>query len=88
MTDNDSIWSALKEQKTEKFKTDCARFLADAVSKDKGEWTKHTQWHWSRMIDGNRLDYWPSRKKFQWRGEVKRGLKSMYQLIDKPKEQP
>jgi len=25
------------------------------------------------MVNGERLDYWPSRKKYQYRGKVKRG---------------
>lgn len=32
--------------------------------------TKHTDYHYSRMLLGSRLDYWPSRNKFQWRGKV------------------
>ena len=34
-------------------------------------WTVHTQWHWSRHLsDGSRVDYWPTRNKFQHRGRV------------------
>ena len=33
-------------------------------------WTVHTQYHWSRVLDGKRLDYWPSRNKFQYGGKV------------------
>lgn len=73
MTEETTIWQDLRACKKEKFDADRARFLADAQAADDGGWTKHTQWHWSRMVNGERLDYWPSRKKYQYRGKVKRG---------------
>ena len=36
-------------------------------------WTKHTPYHWSRKLNGKRLDYWPSRNKFQYDGRVMQG---------------
>lgn len=81
MSDRDPFWDALKQHKQEKFNADRARFMSAAQADDDGGWTKHTQWHWSRTVNGERLDYWPSRKKFQWRGQVNRGLKAMYNLI-------
>lgn len=73
MTDRDPIWDALKAHSKEKFDADRERFMADAVAEDDGGWTKHTEWHWSRTVAGKRLDYWPSRKKFQYAGKVMRG---------------
>ena len=70
---DDGFWAALKAYKKEKFDADRKRFLAAAESVDDGGWTKHTEFHWSRMVNGERLDYWPSRKKFQYRGKVMRG---------------
>jgi hypothetical protein len=32
--------------------------------------TKHTEYHYSRDLCGSRLDYWPSRNKFQYKGRV------------------
>lgn len=81
MTDRDPIWGALKERSNDKFAADRARFLAEAVAADDGGWTKHTEYHWSRALNGERLDYWPSRKKFQFRGKVVRGLGAMYSVI-------
>ena len=69
----DDLWDALKRHKKEKFNADRDAFLREAVGDDDGGWTKHTDFHWSRIINGERLDYWPSRKKFQWRGVVRRG---------------
>jgi hypothetical protein len=73
MSDRDPIWDALKDRAKNKFDADRTMFLNQAVAKDDGGWTKHTQWHWSRMVNGERLDYWPSRKKYQWRGKIQRG---------------
>lgn len=73
MTDRDEIWDILKQHKKEKFDADRARFLEDAKRTDDGGWTKHTEYHWSRIVNGERLDYWPSRKKFQYQGKVRRG---------------
>lgn len=81
MSDDDGFWKALKEHKKGKFDADRTRFHAEAIANDDGGWTKHTQWHWSRTIDGKRLDYWPSRKKFQWQGKVMRGLGAMHKII-------
>jgi hypothetical protein len=69
----DEIWDDLKACKKEKFDADRKRFMQQAIAQDDGGWTKHTQFHWSRLVDGERLDYWPSRKKFQWKGRVQRG---------------
>ena len=73
MSDRDPIWDALKANSKEKFDADRKRFFADAVAADDGGWTKHTEFHWSRIVAGKRLDYWPSRKKFQFDGRVMRG---------------
>lgn len=69
----DPIWDALKAHSKEKFDADRARFMQQAQSADDGGWTKHTEYHWSRTVAGQRLDYWPSRKKFQYAGRVMRG---------------
>jgi hypothetical protein len=73
MTDRDPIWDELKSHKKEKFDSDRVKFLDSAVKEDDGNWTKHTEFHWSRIVSGKRLDYWPSRKKFQYNGKVMRG---------------
>ena len=75
----DPIWDALKADRKQKFDNDRKFFLEEAQKKDDGGWTKHTEFHWSRMVDGHKLDYWPSRKKFQYRGKVKRG--DVYEFI-------
>jgi hypothetical protein len=73
MKDRDPFWDELKKHKQEKFDSDRAQFLEDAIKEDGGKWTKHTDYHWSRNLVGKRLDYWPSRKKFQYAGKVMRG---------------
>ena len=83
--DDEDIWRALKEHKKAKFDADRKNFLTQAIINDDGGWTKHTQWHWSRVVNGERLDYWPSRKKFQWHGQVQRGLRAMRKIIGESK---
>jgi len=39
-------------------------------SASKEGWNLHTEWHWSRTLNGKRLDYWPSKNKFQYSGKV------------------
>jgi hypothetical protein len=72
-TDRDPLWDALKQHSQEKFNADRARFMAQAQAADDGQWVKHTPHHWSRTVAGQRLDYWPSRKKWQFAGRVQRG---------------
>ena len=85
MSERDPIWDALKAHKKEKFDNDRARFLANAQQQDDGGWVKHTEFHWSRTVAGKRLDYWPSRKKWQYEGRVQRGD---VQRFIKNKERP
>lgn len=36
-------------------------------------WTQHTEYHWSKILNGKRLNYWPSRNKFQYEGKIMQG---------------
>jgi hypothetical protein len=38
---------------------------------EKAGWMKHTSWHWQIRLPGGCLDYWPSRDKWMFRGEVR-----------------
>lgn len=69
----DPLWDALKAHKKQKFDEDRDRAMVTALAEDDGKWMKHTEYHWSRQVNGKRLDYWPTRKKYQWQGVVKRG---------------
>lgn len=40
---------------------------------DPAGWTQHTEYHWSRMLNGKRLDYWPSTTRFMYEGKRHRG---------------
>lgn len=42
-------------------------------SADPAGWTQHTPYHWSRQLNGKRLDYWPTRNKFRYDGRVRIG---------------
>ena len=77
----DEIWDDLKTYSKQKFDADRAKFLSQAVQKDDGSWTKHTEYHWSRTLKDKRLDYWPSRKKYQYGKLIRRG--DVYSFIRK-----
>lgn len=79
MSDDGEVWTALKANAKSKFDADRARFLAQAKTDNDGGWTVHTDYHWSRVVAGKRLDYWPSRKKYQYGGRVMRG--DVYKFI-------
>lgn len=73
MGEEAEFFNAFKADRKAKFDADRKSFMEAAKKADDGGWTRHTEFHWSRMINGERLDYWPSRKKFQFRGKVRRG---------------
>lgn len=80
----DEIYDIMKAHSKHRRAADRAQALAEANSPDNndGQWTEHTPYHWSRLVNGHKLDYWPSTKKWQYLGRVRRGLKQMYALID------
>lgn len=65
-SDTAIIGRAMKQLKRERGE----RNLAAA---DPSGWTKHMPYHWSREFRGRRLDYWPSRNRFQYAGKVMTG---------------
>lgn len=56
-------------------------------SADDTGWKKHTEYHWSRQLNGLRLDYWPSKSKFQYQGRVMTGNVNKYIRRCENKEQ-
>lgn len=49
---------------------DQARKRRNLIKADPAGWTIHTEYHWSRVLNDKRLDYWPSRNKFQYRNKI------------------
>lgn len=42
-----------------------------------------SEWHWQMRLDGDVLDFWPSRCKWQWRDGVKTGNWSeLFEMIE------
>ena len=79
----DPIWDALKAHSKEKFDADRARHLQEANRDDDGGWTKHSPHHWTRIVGDKKLQYWPSRKKWQLgNGRAKRGLTGLYKRLE------
>lgn len=60
------IFDAIKEQRRE-------RRSKRLKSTDDFGWSKHTDTHWYRMIDGEKLHYWPSANKWLYMGRYYRG---------------
>ena len=61
--ENFRLWKKIKKEKREK----------NLSSANSDGWCKHTEYHWSRVLNGNRLDYWPSRKKWQYNNKIMTG---------------
>lgn len=49
------------------------RRQSNLAAADPSGWTVHSAYHWSRDLAGHRLDYWPSRNKFRYRGRTMAG---------------
>jgi hypothetical protein len=41
--------------------------------RSKTEWMKHTPYHWQTKVLGETLDYWPTKRKWRYRGETLTG---------------
>lgn len=63
MGDMGDVFNAMRERDEE-------RRAHNLQAADSTGWTKHTDYHWSRDLHGKRLDYWPTRQKFQYDGRV------------------
>lgn len=46
-------------------------------------WTRHTDWHFSRVFDGKRMDWWPSGGKAKYNGRMIYGHKRVNAAICK-----
>lgn len=55
-----------------------ASMLAQA---DTEGWTRHTEYHFSRTFDGQRLEWWPSGGKAKWQGRMVYGHRKVNALI-------
>jgi hypothetical protein len=45
---------------------------------DDDGWSKHTEHHWYRTVDGHKLDYWPSSNKYQYKNRMYRGAMAKF----------
>ena len=74
------IWRALKA-------SDARRKQKNLEKADLTGFTKHTEWHYSCALQGDRLDYWPTKNKWRWRnqnyhGDVQSFIKKRNKSID------
>lgn len=79
MGDMGEIFNAMKERT----KAHRAEVLAKA---DTTGWTQHTPYHFSRVFNGERMEWWPSGGKAKWRGQMVYSHRKVNALIAKLKE--
>ena len=68
------LWAGHKEH-------DRARRMANLAKAEKRvqlHWKKHTEWHWSHMLNGERIDYYPTKNKFVHNRKVMHGDPEAY----------
>lgn len=64
MGDMGEIFKAINERNKERKKSNLSsaqEYFSDA------EWMRHTEYHWSRKLQNQKLDYWPSTNRWMWR---------------------
>ena len=54
-------------------KLDKERRYRNLANADPTGWAIHTEWHWSRLLCGERVDYWPTKNKWRWLGKMYHG---------------
>ena len=37
------------------------------------KWTVHSPYHWSIWLRGAQLNYWPTKNKIAWKGQIRKG---------------
>lgn len=52
------------------------------------DWVIHTDYHWTTIIEGEKIDYWPTKAKFRFEGQTKVGEKQLLNLIRILKNEP
>ena len=67
--DKDDDWSIFKVKKRYD-QAQRQKNLTDAEEKLSDRWIVHTEYHWSTTLNGEKLNYWPSRNKFQYQGKI------------------
>lgn len=50
-----------------------ARRARDLDTADPTGWRHPSPYHWQRDLHGDLLDYWPSKRKWRWRGRIQTG---------------
>lgn len=68
MGEQAEIWQAMKERR----QAGKNRNYQEALDADwPVTWFRHTDYHWSVRINGEKFDYWPSTKKMGYMGVYK-----------------
>lgn len=73
MSDTSEIGEAWQMMREEDRKRRYARVDTASKTYDKANWVEHTTFHWGRYVKGKKLDFWPSKDKWMWEGNVYTG---------------
>lgn len=74
MSDMGDLFNEMRER-TKQHRRD---MLAKA---DTSGWTKHSEYHFSRVFDGERVDWWPSGGKARYKNKMVYGHRKVNALI-------
>ena len=67
MGDMREVFDSMKELSKERREDNMANFQSWI---NHTGWKQHTHYHFSYTLKGKRLDYWPSKNKFQYEGKI------------------
>lgn len=80
MGDMGELFNAWREEKR--------RHRAEMLAKaDTEGWTRHTEWHYSRVFNGKRVDWWPSRGKAMVAGKMVYGHRKVAEVVKRLREE-
>ena len=75
-SERDDEWGALKQMRKDaqenrsQLRTEWEQKFKDGQLEG---WTRFSETHYRFDLKGHPLDYWPGKKKWQYRGKIKRG---------------
>lgn len=77
----DELWDDLKVLSKQKRLDRIKANLELAEKQDDGDWLKFNEYHWQRKLNGEILDYWPSKRKWRYKKKIVSGC--VYAFLSK-----
>jgi len=72
MSDMGDMYREMREEKQRR-REENRRRAAEDMDMDRDVWTCHNTHHYSRDLQGTRLQYWPSANRWHWNGRSHTG---------------